>query len=173
MIGKLHDRLLERPIVQTGCTAEVILQRVTDCCSSLQVSAVIANSITEYERSRRTKIVAFRASEVHHLANDEDSWTVVEWVEEDHLKCLVIFHFENASEPGSWLMRSGYNERDNDRSMGMWQEPRVDYNVAAISHLKTLFGVAQHFLGVLEWATADATILYGEQDFSDVSTQEE
>jgi len=142
-----------------------------ECCNSLQVSYAITNQITEYETSRNTKIVALRVSEVQQLANDEDSWTVVDWIEEDCLKCLVIFHFEDAAEPGSWLMHSGRDGGENTHSC-LWQESRVDYNVAAMSHLKTLFGVAQHLLGVLVWATADATILYGEQDLSHVSNEE-
>lgn len=148
------------------------MQMVTECCASLQVSSMIADSITEYEASRKSKIVALRVLDAQLLANDEDSWIVVEWIQEDYLKCLVIFHFDNPAEPGSWLMHSGRDVGENTHSIYMWKDSRVDYNVAEISHLKTLFGVAQHLQGVLEWTTADAIILYGKQDLSNVSNEE-
>jgi hypothetical protein len=172
----VHYRVSQRPIPTSpgGCSAETITKKIAESCNSVRASSVIADSITAYETSRRTEIVALRVSEVYLFSNDDDSWTVVEWIEQDSLKCIAIFHFDHLaeSEDGSWLMHSGYNELVHADSTRLWKESRVDYNVAEIAHLKTLFGIAQHVLGVLQWAIADAVILYCEQDLSKVSNDE-
>jgi hypothetical protein len=176
MMEEVHYRVSQRPIPTSpgGCSAETITKKIAESCTSVRASSVIADSITAYETSRRTEIVALRASEVYLFSNDEDSWTVIEWIEQDRLKCVAIFHFDHTAEPadGSWLMHSGYNELAHTESARLWKESRVDYNVAEIAHLKILFGIAQHVLGVLQWAIADAVTLYCEQDLSKVSNDE-
>jgi hypothetical protein len=176
-MAEVHSKMSQRPVPKSpgGYNAETITKKIAESCNSVRVSSVIADSITAYETSRRARIVALRASEVYLFSNDDDSWTVVEWVEEDSLKCVVIFHFDPMAEPadGSWLMHSGYIGSVVDaESTHLWKESRVDYNVAEISHLKILFGIAQHILGVLQWAIADAVTLYCEQDLNKVSNDE-
>jgi len=85
---------------------------------------------------------------------------MLEWTEEDETKTLAIFHFEDPEKPedGSWLMHSGRDVVTTDRRY--WQQSRIDWNVADVAHLKILFGVAQHMLGLLEWPIADALKLY-------------
>jgi len=176
VMEELHYRVSQRPIPKCpgGCNAETITTKIAESCNSVRVSSVIADSITAYETSRRARIVALRASEVYIFSNDDDSWTVVEWIEEDSLKCVAIFHFDPTAEPedGSWLMHSGYNQMADAESTHSWKESRVDYNVAKIAHLKILFGIAQHILGVLQWAIADAVTLYCKQDLNKVSNEE-
>lgn len=53
-----------------------------------------------------------------------------------------------------------------------WRQSRIDWNVADIEHLKLLFGVAQHILGLLEWPIADALKLYRHINSSDHSISE-
>ena len=176
MVEEVHHRASQLPISESpgGCSAETITKTILESCNSLQVSSMIVNSITAYETSRKTRIVALRASEVYLFRNDEDSWTVVEWVEEDHLKCLAIFHFDPMEGPadGSWLMHSGYSKSDHPEWEPLWKDSRIDYNVARIAHLKILFGIGQHLLGILCWAIADAITLYCEQDLHNVSREE-
>ena len=176
VMEEVHYRVSQRPIPTSpgGCSAETITKKIAESCTSVRASSVIADSITAYGTSRRTEIVALRASEVYLFSNDDDSWTVVEWIEQDRLKCVAIFHFDHSAEQadGSWLMHSGYNELAHTEPARLWKESRVDYNVAEIAHLKILFGIAQHVLGVLQWALADAVTLYCEQDLSEVSKEE-
>ena len=58
-------------------------------------------------------------------------------------------------------MHLGAGRNDTSPNCPLWQSSRVDWNVSQVSHLKILFGLAQHILGVLQWPSADARRLYG------------
>ena len=78
-------------------------------------------------------------------------------LEDDDTEGVAIFHFDEGAEPEecSWLMHSG---RENTLSDGdYWQSSRIDWNVAAVDHLKTLFIVAQHVAELLQWPASDAS----------------
>jgi hypothetical protein len=94
------------------------------------------------------------------MLNDDDNvWPVVEWIEIDGTAQLAIFHFDElvGPEEASWLMHSGLlGEGD------CWLQSRVDWNVADVEHLKILFRVVRHVLGILEWSVEDAMRLYSQ-----------
>ena len=97
---------------------------------------------------------------------------MLRWTEEDGTKTLAIFYFEDPDNPenGSWLMHSGREIVMSDRQY--WHQSRIDWNVADVEHLKLLFGVAQHMLGLLEWPIADVLRLYRHINSSDHSISE-
>jgi hypothetical protein len=101
-------------------------------------------------------MVALRATAVYMLNND-DLWPVIEWIELDGTARLIIFHFDEllGPEEGGWLMHSGVSD-----DCSPWQKSRIAWNVATVEHLKILFSVVQHILGVLEWSVEDAMKLY-------------
>ena len=80
------------------------------------------------------------------------------------------FHFENVNQPedGSWLMHSGIPYTTKQ----CWRRSRLDWNVADITHLKILFGVAQHTLGVMEWPVEDTINLYSHISSQNYSSNE-
>ena len=108
-------------------------------------------------RLKSARITALRASVAYSLTDDELSWPVVEWNEEDGTENIAIFHVDQVEpEECSWMMHSGVGTSDHH----FWQSSRVDWNVSDIDDLKMLFGVTQRVLGILDWSTADALALY-------------
>jgi hypothetical protein len=106
------------------------------------------------------------------FANDDRSWPVVEWKEGDDKELFALFHFDDVNprpEVGSWLVHYGAGiTTDEDR----WSGTSIAWGVTDMSHLKTLFGAAQHFLGILECDPPVALNLYCGIEPSDPSDQE-
>ena len=127
----------------------------------MKITVTIAKTLMSYVHSRNTRITALRATPVYLFNDEENSFPLVEWTEEDDTKSVAIFHFEDDEKPeeGSWLMHSG-RLVGKSKSPRRWKQSRIDWNVANIEHLKILFGVAQHMLGLLEWPPSEAFKIY-------------
>ena len=124
----------------------------------MRIASMIANSLVAYLDSRDSRITALRAVPAY-LFSDNQSWPIVEWKEQDDIMRIAIFHFDDIAEPneGSWLMHSGRRVEDNTiPEKYRWQQSRIDWNVGETYHLKILFGVVQHMLGLLEMPNIDA-----------------
>jgi hypothetical protein len=139
----------------------IIVQIISASCTTVGIAALIAHSLVTYVHSKRTRMTALRANAVFSFQDDDNSWPMIEWTESDDTKNVAIFHFGDPEEPeeGSWLMHSGH-EISGDEGLS-WQNSRIDWNVADIEHLKTLFVVVKHIMGVLSWSSSDALQLYG------------
>ena len=108
-------------------------------------------------------MTAFRATVVYPLINNENSWPVVEWKEDEDTEVIAIFHIQN--EPDgvdacSWLMHSANGVHTEENATSRWKRSSIEWSVRQLGHLKTLFGAAQHVMGILEWSVADALPLY-------------
>ena len=177
MFEQLHEKVSEAPINTSSADFDqtIISQTIFDsCATTLEIAALIAQLIVTYVVSRQTPMKALRASAVFWLTGDT-SWPVVEWVEADGRENIAIFHFEDQDEPEEhgWIMHSGVGpSSDRTSETKRWQSSRLDWNVGDVSHLKTLFKVAQHLLGVLEWPVADAYQLYCERKAMNHSIEE-
>lgn len=135
---------------------------------------MITLSLTAYTLSRDSRITALRASTIFWFGDDDASWTVIEWVEDNGTRSLAIFHFGEPNElgQGSWLMHSGLSVSDGILEKPCWENSRIDWDVADVNHLKILFGVAQHVAGMLDWSVGDAMKLYCERNSEEESTSE-
>lgn len=157
VLEELHYKTSRRPIAEL---CENVLAKlvpiISVACSTIKVAGTIAHTLISYVHSRNSRITELRATPVRLFNDEEKSWPMVEWTEEDKTKSLAIFHFHNVNKPeeGSWVMHSGRQVSVYDRRC--WKQSRIDWNVADIEHLKILFGVAQHMLGLLEWPIAEA-----------------
>ena len=112
----------------------------------------------------------FRANAVYLFTNDEQSWPLLEWMETDGTKAMAIFDLDDPDDPMtySWLIHSGIGAEAH----APWTRTNITWNVADMSALKTLFGVAQHVLGILEWRTEDALKLYCQDHLEDQTPEE-
>jgi hypothetical protein len=175
-LERLHRKLARRiiPTLPTKSGGSIILQRISAGCASLEVASLINRSLMAYVSSRNARIKALRCSKVLWFTDDKTSWPLVEWVEDNGTSNLAIFHIEDPNEPrqGSWLMHSGLGVSDEASKNRCWENSRIDWDVADIDHLKTLFGVAQHVAGMLEWSVADAMKLYYERNTEEESASE-
>ena len=153
---QLHAQLSDRPISKPESESDfnVFVMIISTCCATTKIACVIAQSVMAYVHSRKSQITSMRATPVYLFNDEQRSWPMIEWTEKDNMLTLAIFHFENVDCPehGSWLMHSGMPYPTKH----CWRRSRIDWNVANTTHLKVLFGVAQHALGVLEWPTEDA-----------------
>jgi hypothetical protein len=175
MFEWLHYKVSRRPIPHFPgkYSASVVLQRISDGCGTPEIASLITRSLMAYILSRDTQIKALRATTIYWFTDDHTYWTVVEWVEDDDVKGLAIFHFEDLHElgQGSWLMHSGLEVADTTENK-YWENSRIDWNVANVGHLKILFGVAQHIVGMLGWSVEDAMKLYCKNETEEVSVSE-
>ena len=158
MVGRFHLKVLRRPISERLAKYhfDSVRQIISPACVSEECATLITNAILEYLESKGTQMVALRATAVYML-NDDNVWPVIEWIELDGTTRLIIFHFDELAGPeeGGWLMHSGVSD-----DCSSWQTSRVAWNVAGVEHLKRLFSVVQHILGVLEWSVEDVMKLY-------------
>ena len=159
MFQHFHDKLLASRVVGiptlSSNDVRIIAERILDSCESERIASLIAHSLVDYLRVRQTQMTALKAAPAY-LFTHEKSWPMIEWTECDDTKTIAIFHFEeNEPEEGSWLMHSGQIVAFETPTTHRWQNSRIDWNVANVGHLKTLFGVAQHMLGLLEWPFAN------------------
>ena len=161
MFKRFHQTLSHRSFPKLSADYDVgIITRIilASCETTMRIASLIANSLIAYLDSRDTRITALRARAAY-LFSDNQSWPIVEWKEQDDIMTIAIFHFDDIAEPdeGSWLMHSGRCVADNTMpEKYRWQQSRIDWNVAEIYHLKILFGVLQHMLGLLEMSAIDA-----------------
>ena len=109
-------------------------------------------------------MTGLRASIEASFTNEELTCPIVEWKENDGTDIIALFQFDEAFEPEecSWVMHLGVGRSNTTAEGALWQLSRIDWNVAKVSHLKTMFGIAHHILGVLQWPIADAYRLYGD-----------
>ena len=157
MFQHFHDKLLASRVVGiptlSSNDVRIIAERILDSCESESIASLIAHSLVDYLRVRQTQMTALRAVPAYLF--NRKSWPMIEWTECDETKTIAIFHFEeNEPEEGSWLMQSGQIVAFETTTHRL-QKSRIAWNVANLGHLKTLFGVAQHMLGLLEWPFAN------------------
>lgn len=119
-------------------------------------------------------MTALRVSAVCSFTNNDFSWPILEWKESDDTETIAIFHIEDQDEPEdcSWLMHSGVDKSGEVETEKKWAGSAVSWSVADLDHLKTLFGAAQHTLGILEWPVQDAIKLYCQTNPSTCSDEE-
>jgi hypothetical protein len=117
---------------------------------------------------------AFRVSVLCSLSNEDYSWPVVEWKAGDDTEVLAMFHFDSSHPPGacSWLVHYGSGILKDSTNDTRWKKTALAWGVTDMTHLKTLFGAAQHFLGILEWSPVDAMNLYCSADTTNCSAEE-
>jgi hypothetical protein len=173
-VREMHHKISQRTISRLYDTAlSTIVSIIGAACSPMKVTVTIAQSLMSYVHSRNTRITALRATPVHLFNDEENSFPLLEWTEEDDTKSVAIFHFEDDEklEEGSWLMHSGRLVGEV-KSTRRWKQSRIDWNVANIEHLKILFGVAQHMLGLLEWPSSEAFKIYCNMKSNTMSVTE-
>lgn len=161
LFERFHETLSRRSLPNLSADYDVAaITRIilAGCETTMRIAFLIANSLITYLDLRETQITALRAIPAY-LFSDNQSWPIVEWKEQDDIMTIAVFHFDNIDEPdeGSWVMHSGRRVAgDTIPEKNRWQQSRIDWNVAEIDHLKILFRVVQHMLGLLEMSPMDA-----------------
>ena len=166
MLARFHHRVSKNTLPEVPLKYDLafIIQTIASTCLPLRLASVIARAIAQFLQSRNARMVRLRASIEKSFTNEDSECPIVQWNEADGTDIIALFHFDEAYEPEecSWAMHLGVGRLSLPNTRGrLWQSSRVDWNVAKVPHLKTIFGIAQHILGVLQWPTADALRIYG------------
>jgi hypothetical protein len=171
-ITKVHRRMTKQPLHETSIDYDTICKAVS-AWTTTERSISIAKSLWKHFEKPEVHITAFRVSVLFAFVNDERSWPVVEWKEDNDKELMALFHFDDQnprSEVGSWLVHYGAGISTDE---ARWSVTSIAWGVTDMSHLKTLFGAAQHFLGILEWDPQVALHLYcGTEPLNSPSEQE-
>jgi hypothetical protein len=130
-----------------------IIRIVSAGCTNSGRATAIAHLLVSYLDSRQTRLSALCAFPAYSL-NEERSCPTLQWTDDRGVSSVAIFHFESPEHP-SWIMHSGLRTPRCG-----WQTSRIDFNVEDIPHLKILFGVAHHMLGLFEMPVSGAFYLW-------------
>jgi hypothetical protein len=161
-LNKLHHRLVKQRLPEGPVTYETIFDAISEWTTS-ERALIIAKSLWKYFETQHIHVTAFRVSILFAFLNDDRSWPVVEWKEGNDIEVLALFHFDDKSRnPGvsSWLVHHGDGILSDPTDDARWTKTAMAWGVTDMSHLKILFGAAQHFLGILEWPPEVALNLY-------------
>ena len=110
---------------------------------------------------------------MHPFAREDCFWVVLEWREDKNNDVLAIFQINDENDPDlcNVLMHYGFGGETNENTERSWIRTAISWTVTGLGYLKTLFGAAQHTLGILELSVADALTLYSENPPSDNSDE--
>jgi hypothetical protein len=117
----------------------------------------------QYLRSQNSTINEFEATAVNWFSNEDWSWPLVKWNDDDGQWTFAIFHFNDDEDigGGSWLMHSAYYDAPHFGTLGeSWRSSRIDWNVSQISHLETLLCIMYHALSLSQWGSEDLEKLH-------------
>lgn len=161
-INKLHRHLVIQPFPEGPVNYETIIKAISAWTTSERALA-IAKSLEKYFETFGVQATAFRVSILFAFHNDDRSWPIVEWKEGNDKEIIALYHFDDKSRYTgvcSWLMHYGTGISSDPTNEARWTEASIAWGITDISHLKTLFGAAHHFLGILKWSPEVALILY-------------
>ena len=161
-INKVHRHIIKQPLSEGPVNYEAIRKAISAWTTS-ERTLTIAKSLWQRFETPDVHVTAFRVSILFALPNDDRSWPVVEWKEDNDKELMALFHFDEKSRcPGvcSWLVHYGAGILSDPTDEDRWTETSIAWGVTDMSHLKTLFGAAQHFLGILEWSPEVVLNLY-------------
>jgi hypothetical protein len=110
---------------------------------------------------------------VHPLDPDDFFWVVLEWREGESTDVLAIFHIEDEDDSDlcNSLLHYGFGGKSDESSARSWIRTSISWTVTGLGYLKTLFGAAQHILGILDMPVTDAMALYCESTPHDSSDE--
>jgi hypothetical protein len=165
MLARFHHRVSKTPLPEIPLKYDfaLIFQTISTCLLPLRIASIIARALFAFLQSRDARMISLRISVEKLFMNEDVECPILEWKESDGTEIVSLFYFDDEVElkECSWVMHLGVGRNDTGSNCPLWQSSRVDWNVSQVSHLKILFGLAQHILGVLQWPIADARRLYG------------
>lgn len=138
------------------------------------VAVPLAQYVLSHQRLTGASLTGLRSTIVHPFARDDCFWVALEWRENKITDVLAIFHIEDENDPDMFnvLMHYGFQgDETNESTPRSWIRTAISWTVTGLGYLKTLFGAAQHVLGILELSVADALTLYSETPPSDNSDE--
>jgi hypothetical protein len=161
-MSKVHFLTTQQPLPEGPVDYETICEAISSWTTSERTDT-IAEFLWNHFVDSRVQVTGFRFSILFPFCNDDRSWPVVEWKEGTDTEAIALLHFDDKSprpKVCSWLVHYGSGIIPDSINEARWKATSIDWAVTDMSHLKTLFGAAQHFLGILNWSPEVALTLY-------------
>jgi len=119
-------------------------------------------------------IVRFRATMLYPFGQDDRSWAVLEWTDNEGGEVLAIFETEIPPGPDicSWVLHRGLGRTDGQFQGRVWLHSELNWSVMGINIFNTLVQAAQHLCGILDWSHVDIQAIYSFNDFQNYSPEE-
>jgi hypothetical protein len=151
--------MLKQTIPEGTFNYETIRNAISAWTTSERTDTIAKSLLKRFE-TPGVHVTGFRVSVLFAFLNDDRSWPVVEWKEDNDKELMALFHFDDRPGVCSWLVHYGAGILSDPTDEARWIERSIAWGVTDMSHLKTLFGAVQHFLGILEWSPEVALNLY-------------
>jgi hypothetical protein len=137
------------------------------------VAVSLAQWLLSHQQLTGISLTSLRSTVVHTFTRDECFWVALEWKEDKNTDVLAIFQIDDENDPdlSNVLMHYGFGDETNENTTRPWIRTAISWTVTGLGYLKTLFGAAQHVLGILELSVADASTLCSEPPSSDNSDE--
>lgn len=179
-IGKifieLHRKVSwrELPDIYGPPTAETRKRLITAISHEDDANGV-EDLVSEYLSSTGLWMTRFRASMLYPFGQNDRSWPVLEWTDNQGGEVLAIFETDvhPAPEVCSWIMHRGAGRTNGQFESGrVWVQSELNWSVTGLNILNTLVQAAQHLSGILDWSHADIQTIYCFYDFQNSSAEE-
>jgi hypothetical protein len=174
LLETLHSQVARKELPPTSEGFDPLtIQEMISQWTTHEAAKSITQSLAVYQQTTNAHMTGFRASTVYSFTNNEHSWPVVEWKEDDDTEVLAIFDTEpHVVQTGlcSWLMHHGVGINQG-KEPRRWKKTSISWSVLCISRLKVLFRAAQRLLEILEWPVLDAMRLYCTSSSEDCSSE--
>ena len=171
-IQNLHLQVAQKPIPEGKTDDKGMFEQVA-VWNSPEVTRRIMCSLQRHFKATDTRVTRFRASIIFSLTNDDCSWPVVEWKEQDDTEVIAIFYVDETmpSDVCGWLMHYGRGIVKDSKEDMRWEKTSIAWSVGDMDHLKSLFEAGQHLLGILQWPTEDMLRLYCKTEEGSLSSE--
>lgn len=169
LVNQIHVQLSKLPLSGTSPDRPSSRFDALSARTGPDIARTIDKTLQTHLQLREARITSFRASVIYSFPNDDKSWPMLEWGEDNGSQVLAIFALDDDDMPEScsYIMHSAHSGAQS------WCPTDLTFNVSDFAVMKTLFQAAQHVLGLLQMPKEDAVMLYCEtHESSDYSTEE-
>ena len=132
----------------------------------------ICRDIQNHVHLQTTHLAAFAVFLLYPFHNNEISWPIVQWQEQNGQEALAIFDIASGEEEDwtpSYMIHLGMTKTV---LTARWGRRALIWNAASMHALKALFNIAQHGAGILTLPQAVARRVYCHEDSPDVDPDE-
>jgi hypothetical protein len=172
-LSALHQVVSKTEIPEIGPGDEKAMSTAVAKFTTGEIAGKVMGLLKAHWATNDTKILRFRASIVHAVADLDYYCPVVEWVETGDVQVVALFNIEN-QRGYSWL---GYYVKPaaepGEKGASDQGEKWVHWETESMEHLRTLFEAAANLAGVLQWRTKDIVRVYCRIESREEESEEE
>lgn len=178
-IQQLHQRLsdLHRdaqvlvplPVLDSKWISDTIVNSLP-----LDIAPLVVKAFLQDLQLRDARITAIRATVVYAISGNESPWSILEWIENNNTEAMAIYQIADSGFCGYLMHLNVFlpsSETADIRPSRCLQHCFVNWKIANITQLKTLFGGVRHLMELLTWSVDDLCRLYCENQLQDCSEE--